>query len=118
MNANELLNRILFLIPDAKFSVWESTLDEYMGETTPIPMEKFLIDWNPLNAVPCPTYDAVLAVKKNEVDATVEAKRKQERNREKGKDLAIIAGYEAEKKGNPNLSFSDYLDFLESKIRS
>lgn len=118
MTAEEILTRLLFLVPGAKCSVWDCLPQEYMGETTPVAMERYLVCWNASNAIPCPTYEQVVAVKKNDADSSKEARRKNARNTEKGKDLAIIGAYEAEKKGNPNLSFSDYLDFLESKIRS
>ena len=34
------------------------------------------------------------------------------------KDLAVVALYEIEKKSNPNLIFSDYLDNLEDQVKS
>ncbi len=117
MTADEILNRLLFLVPNAKCAVWDCALPEYMGEVPPVPMERFLVCWNASNSVPCPTYEQVVAVRKNDVDANKEALRKASRDAEKGQDLAIIAGYESERKGNPNLDFSAYLDFLESRKR-
>lgn len=45
-----------------------------------------------------------------------DAERKAERNKRYSGDMAIVGAYEIEKKSNPNLDFSDYLDSLEGKI--
>lgn len=43
------------------------------------------------------------------------AKRKEDRDRIYKNDLAIVAAFEIEKKSNPDLEFSNYLDSLEQK---
>jgi hypothetical protein len=43
-----------------------------------------------------------------------EEERKQERNAAAKNELSLIASFNIEKKTNPNISFSDFLDGLES----
>ena len=45
-----------------------------------------------------------------------ETERKQKRDKLYSGDMAVVAAYEIEKKSNPNLTFSAYLDTLEGKI--
>ncbi len=147
-------NRILHLVPDAKFSFWPAgsrdfsriekqqktrkvidIIDEEaverdeiyfedvqvsgtanMGNEAPlINMGGYTVDWRISNLLPCPSYAEIEALNKKVVDDALAVKVKEARNKEKLNDLAIVACYEIEKKSNPALAFSDYLDDLEVK---
>lgn len=49
------LDKILYLVPDAKCSVWECGLAEYQGEGVPVELDGCLVSWNPTNTVGCPS---------------------------------------------------------------
>lgn len=115
MTVSELVNRILFLVPDAKCAVWDCSLNEYMGEAEPIEMDGKLICWNGNNSVPCPSFEDIEKVNKSSLDEQVEQKRKDARNIQKAEELSLVASFDIEKKSRPQLSFGDYLDELELK---
>jgi len=114
MDMNELMNRILFLVPAGKFTIWENTPDQYAGEINPVPLSNFLVDWSRTNINPCPTQEQVDGVNLNAANQQSEARRKSGRNQRYQNDLAIKAAFKLERRGNPNLTFSDFLDQLES----
>lgn len=118
MDQQELLNRILFLIPDAKFSVWECEAKDFQGEGDPIIIDKFLIAWNSTNSSKCPSWDDIQNVDINSVNAMLEKNRKLIRNMQKMNDLTMVACYQMQKQSNPDLNFSDYLDSLEAQSKS
>ena len=57
MKQMELVNKILKLIPDAKFSVWSCEKKDYQGEGEPIELYGLLVSWNSTNEKPCPMED-------------------------------------------------------------
>lgn len=115
MDQQELVDRIVFLIPDAKFSIWDCELKDYMGEAPPIEMDGKLVCWNRNNSVPCPSFDDISKVDKTSLDNKLELDRKDLRNKLKADDLSLVASFEIEKKTRPTLVFGDYLDELEGK---
>ena len=110
-----LLEKILYLNPDARCSAWGNDRDKYRGESEPVLLDGYLVDWQPSNELPCPTQAELDAVSKVDADASAESRRKAARNEHLGKDLSIKAAYKLEKKGNRDLRFSDYLDQLEAE---
>ena len=112
-NTKDVVDRILFLVPDAKCCVWDKS-GKYMGEDNPIDYGSFLVDWSAENLSPCPTFAALQAVNDNLLSNNLESKRKSDRNANMKNDLGIVAAFDNARKGNGNLKFSDYLDSLEA----
>lgn len=50
----DLINCILYLNPEAKFSVWDLTGD-YFGEANPVLLSNYRVDWSSINSNPCPS---------------------------------------------------------------
>jgi hypothetical protein len=113
-----ILDTILYLNPDAKCGVWECPREQYQGESEPVEINGCLIDWNPTNTQPCPTQAELEACDPAAVAAYMndirEAQRKSARDEQSKKDLALVQSYLGYKVNNPGVSFSEYLDFLES----
>lgn len=115
----DLLNKILFLVPDAKCCIRSDMSDadyaaaSYANETV-YPLNNFFVVWSPLNTSPWPGQDKVNAVTKNQSDNVQERARKKERNQNARNDLAIVSNFKAAKQANPALKFGDYLDGLEA----
>lgn len=114
MNSEELLQRLLFLNPNANFAIHDCTLSEYAGEGYPIEMDGFLVSWNKTNELKCPSIEEVKSVDIIALNEKMESDRKQIRNDKYSDDLTLKATYSNEKKTNPSLKFSDYLDQLEA----
>lgn len=73
------------------------------------------LKWNAqLAGRPKPTRQEIEAVTDEEVIAWQEAQRKQGRDEQYKDDLSLKAAFVTYKKSNPNSTFSDYLDYLES----
>ncbi len=114
-----LLNKIKYLHPDVKCSVWNtSNLSEYMGENPPILLYDCLIDWSTLNPYPCPSQEEIESLDDSIVDVEIfkreEAVRKELRDERAKEDLSILSGFRQEKKLSPDKTFTEYLDELES----
>lgn len=115
MTRLELVNTILYLMPDAKFAVWETNdLKHYHGEDSPIPMFNMLVDWNKANTSHCPTEEQIRNVDQSLVLNHHENLRKINRNNDAKNNLSLKANYLAYIKDSPNTTFSDYLDHLEN----
>jgi hypothetical protein len=117
MSQQDLFNKIKYLISDAQFSIHEDD-GNFMGEGVPISLDGYLVSWGSANAMPCPSQKEITQIDSSSMESKKEADRKLSRNKEKGSDLAIIAAFEIEKKSNPDLQFSDYLDYLEDKVEN
>ena len=115
-----ILNTIRYLIPNANVTVWEGCEkpEDYQGETTPIEINGCLIDWQPTNTQPCPTIEELEACDPVLVEQTAaaisEAIRKEGRDRESKQNMALVQGYLGYKATHPSVSFSEYLDYLET----
>lgn len=113
-----ILDTILYLNPNAKCAVWECQRAEYQGESEPLEINGYLIDWNPTNTQPCPTPAELEACDPAIVASYTadmrEAQRKSARDEESKKDLSLVQSYLGYKVNNPGVSFSEYLDFLEA----
>lgn len=64
MMTDDIVNAVLTLTPDVKFSVWENPTN-YMGEDNPIIVayngSTFYISWNPANTTARPSAGEILA---------------------------------------------------------
>ena len=110
-----LTERLIILVPDMKGSVRPYDNNEHLVKN-PVVRGDMLIDWQSDTIPECPSLEAINAVRQDQVDAMQEAKRKASRDETMRDNLAIKAGYRTEKRGNPSLSFSDYLDSLEAEV--
>ena len=110
----ELIDRIRYLVPDCKCSVWYTTdITEYHGESEPIEMDGKLVDWRGPGDLP--TLDALMAVPEADILAKQEVDRKARRDGDAKKDMGIQAAYQAVKIANPSLTFTAFLDLLEAQ---
>jgi len=115
MNKLDLVNIILYLNPEAKFSVWETNdIKHYHGEDNPLVRFNMFVDWNKTNIKDCPSEDEIKNVDMNLVHENEEKKRKEIRNEYYKNDLGMKKGYMDYKQEKPDATFSDYLDYIES----
>lgn len=121
ISRSDLSKFLLYLVPDAKFSFWpdDGVRDNVeMGNEDPlIKIPGWVIDWKRGNKSACPTLDEIIQLDKNLVEQKIADENKKVRNASKAEDLSLIASYNIEKKTNPDLLFSDYLDDLEVKSK-
>lgn len=109
-----LINKILYLIPDAKVSVVkEKPKDNFLNETIHSRDGLYVI-WNNTNTQEIPTQAELDSVDQVDANNAELARQKTARNSLYKKDLTVKAGYQIALKDNPNLTFSDYLDKLEN----
>jgi hypothetical protein len=106
------------LVPNAKFSFWPDdnrhvTWDDESVEY--IKRDGWCIAWKKANAQPCPSLEDLLAIKKEEIELDLDKKKKESMIKNYANDLGMIACYVIEKKSNPALTFSDYIDDLKVK---
>lgn len=122
LSREELYHRILKLVPDANFNYFpddqNSERDLSIEDDTfsYIKMGGWVIGWHKNNAQSCPKLSEIEAVTIN-VPVEIEVKRKEFRDSEKAKDISLVASFNIEKKSNPALEFSAYLDSLEQKSK-
>jgi hypothetical protein len=109
-----ILNSILYLIPDAKFSLWNCSIEEFQGEGIPIQRGNMIIAWNSTNSQPCPTLEQLEALDQNDVAASEEARRKVSRDAGVQNNLTIMSNYQTYLLSNPGVSLTAYLDLLEN----
>lgn len=120
MNPRELSPQEVFhqklkvLVPDAICNIRPFDNNAHLAKN-PIIRGDFLVDWELSNPGACPTVQQVEAVTPQQVSAKAEVDRKKDRDKVKADDLSLVGCYELEKKSNPNLKFSEYLDSLEGK---
>jgi len=110
-----LINKIVFLVPDAMFSVWEKDLESYMGESEPVERDGYLVDWHASNSAGCPPQESLDELSLKKVEADVEKRRKKIRDGQCKDDLSIKAAYRIAKAADASLKFSEYLDQLEAE---
>lgn len=123
LSREDLFYRLNYLVQDAKFCFWP-VLDEegndsgFKGYENTVDMDGWRIAWYGDNLAPLPKLEDIKALQKTDIDKHVETKAKEARDTEKAKDLTLVACYEIEKKSNPNLNFSAYLDDLQIKQKN
>lgn len=120
MTHHELTQTLRFMCPNDPFSVWDisNPVDPdkphtYHGEN-PNPPERFgfLVDWRGKDE--CPSEADILAVEQDKVFMMLEDERKANRNRVLSEDHSLVYGYKTERKNRPDLSWSDFLDEVET----
>jgi hypothetical protein len=108
-----MTQRLLHLVPDAKISVRPYENNEHLV-ANPVIRGNMLIDWQSETVTECPSLEVIESVTQEQIEAKENADRKSIRNAEKANDLTLKALYHAERKLNPDLKFSDYLDSIEA----
>ena len=114
MSGFELHNKLKFLKPDCKQTVWECFKDKYMGENEPIEMFGMLVDWAASNQDKCPSENDIKNINESDFKAFMEKDRKSARDAKHKDDLNMKSNYMTYIKTNPNDTFSQYLDALEA----
>lgn len=107
-----LHEKIKLLRPNAKFTVRDkkdSALD-----INPVIIGDYSVDWREENAEPIPTLAEIEAVTDKQVNDREKQQLKAARDKKAGNDLALKGLFRIEKRLNPTLKFSDYLDTLEA----
>jgi hypothetical protein len=114
-NLMDLHNAILYLQPNAKFSVWDTNnLKEYHGDNKPIPMFDRLINWHQLNDNKCPTEDEIKNIDQNKFDDHI-LQKEAKINVEKYKDdLLYKKAFREYRELKPDASFEDFIKYLLS----
>lgn len=110
----DIVNSILYLIPDAKFSVWCCHVEKYRGAENPIKLGEVLIDWNPTNKKPCPSLQQLEELDQEQVAIAKETRRKSVRDAMAKKNFTIMSNYNAYLTRYPDTTLTAYLDMLES----
>jgi hypothetical protein len=115
MNSFELHNILKYLVPDANLCVWgECERKDYHGESEPVIINGLLVDWHLSNKMQCPTEKEVNNVDIEKVNLDLDVKRKSARDDMYKKDLSMINGFNIYLLTNPDSTFNQYLDYLES----
>lgn len=109
----DIFNTIWYLVPDAKFSVWECSLADFQGEGTPIQLGDKLIAWNSTNSRACPTLEELEAVDPALVEQFKANKINEDREASARQDLTLMAVYNLQKQSNPSLTLLEFLDSLQ-----
>jgi hypothetical protein len=107
----DLAQRLKILVPDAKFNVRPYDNNEHLVHT-PVIRGDMLIDWPSING-PCPAMDAIEALTPEQVNSVEQYNNRMVRNAKYLKDLGVKAAFRIERKSNPMLTFSEFLDDLE-----
>lgn len=110
---DDLYNRLLFLVPDAKFSFWKDEERTDIECQNPIQMDGWVINWNPENASPCPLLEDIQAVDAQALAAQIEEKRKQARDDYYLNSFSMVANFQQAKLADANLTWRQYMDNLE-----
>jgi len=118
LSREDLYFRLLYLVPNAKFSFWPKDGSDDDGSKKGVEfvivIDNWCIDWDKSNLNSCPTEQEIKNVDVLKMQQKLQLKIKQQRNTEKANDLSLVASFNIEKKTNPTLEFSDYVDQLET----
>lgn len=118
MTMKEVYDAILYLVPDAKFMVWDCPREKYQGESVPVEVSGYLIDWNPVNSVSCPTPKQILGLDVTVVAENAAVREKQWRDDAAKDDPNVIMNYTVAKMVNPDVSLTTFLDNVEAEQTS
>lgn len=111
---DDLYNRLLFLVPDAKFSFWKDEGLSDKGCENPIHIDGWVIDWRTENASPCPSLEDIQAVDAQALAAQIEENRKVARDAYYMNSFSMVANYQQAKLADANLTWRQYMDNLEA----
>lgn len=109
------MQKIKILQPNAIFSCRPYDNNETIV-LNPIIVGDYLLDWDQSNASPPPALQDINAVQESQIEDMVLGLKRIERNKRYSHDLSIKSLYKIELVQNPELSFDDFLDILESDI--
>ena len=110
----KLHQQLRYLSPDIICSVRPSSDSKY--DVSPVIMGDYSVDIHASNTAPIPSLKDILAVTDEHLAVKDESDRKASRDTEKANDLTLKASYLIEKKSNPDITFSAYLDMLEAEV--
>ncbi len=113
MQRDDLYNRLLFLVPNAKFVFWPIVDDSNKGYDNVVIIDDWRVVWYPENIEPMPTLQQIQDIDSQSLDDYLETKRKTERDSQMKKDISVVASYKLSLSINPLLTFTQYLDELE-----
>lgn len=117
MTLIDLTNYILYLNPEAKFSIWDTTdISQYMGESAPISLDNKFIDWGVSNTSLCPSWEEIQACDPMLVESFTKAREKEIRNEHYKSDKIIVSNFKVAQMLNPELTWSDFLDTLDEEV--
>ncbi len=121
LSREELYYRLLYLVPNSKFSFWpddDRHLNYEDDSCEYLKIDGWCVSWNKSNNG-IPSEEMVKFIDKDTMDnyisETVEKNRKDERNKRLSNDLNMISSYMIQKDLNGEISFSSYLDSLEEE---
>lgn len=112
----DLLNRILHLVPGAKVNIWDCPINKYQGESIPIAINGFLVDWQPSNNLPCPTPQDLQNLDPVVIKESATNRNKMWRDQTAKKDQNIIRQFSIAKMINPQISLTQFLDTTEEEL--
>jgi hypothetical protein len=106
-------DKVLYLYPNIQHVMYWQT--QYDGKPWNDPYDG--LKWNNTE-IPKPTKEELDALDdaavEDELDARKEIIRKNARNQKYASDLTVKSNYDIYKQNNPDITFSEYLDYLES----
>jgi hypothetical protein len=111
MTQQELLNTILYLVPDAKVCIKElgADPDESCTEKN---LSGHKVCWNKTNEIKCPTQAQINNADQEAVAAVTEARTKDARDSHYQNDVSVKVGLQVARAVNPNITLREYLDNL------
>lgn len=111
MNQLDLLNAILYIIPNAKFSVQDPNTDMQFDEATYL-INNWLVVWNSTNTASCPSESTINQVDLELAYQAAEERRKDVRDSLYSEDITVQVGLQIQQQKNSSLTLRQYLDSL------
>lgn len=109
-----ITQKILIIDPEAKFSVRPYNNNSHEAKN-PVLRENFLIDWDISNSNQPPSIEQIKEISDSQVETFEKNQISKNKYLDKANDLSLVGCFEIEKKLNPDLTFSNYIDSLEIK---
>lgn len=119
MDRDDLYNRLLFLVPGAKFCFWPNDESgDTKGYNNVTIIDGWCVSWDSQNNLPIPSINEIMAVDSNLLSLNINSRYKFARDVDGKKDLALVAAFLLKKDSVPSLNFSDFLDWLELESKN
>lgn len=106
------LQKLQILMPNAKCDVRPYDGNQHIVDH-PVIRGSMLINWHP-DLGECPSLETIEAVTAEAITAKENADRKIARDNQYRNDLSMKAAFRIERRANPALTFSQFLDELEA----
>jgi tRNA(Ser,Leu) C12 N-acetylase TAN1 len=111
MTQQELLDIILYLVPNAKVCIKEVDADPDDACTEKV-LSGYKVCWNKTNELKCPTQTQINNVDLEAVALAAETRRKDQRDNYYKDDVNIKVGLQIARAVNPSITLREYLDNL------